>query len=291
MDLADAEAIHAQVSAGTEQSGGSVANAMAGLAALGSRVGFIGRIARDRLGRTFADDIEALGVTLAASEAEEGSTGRCLILVTPDADRTMCTSLGVSAGLDVNDIDGDLISRGAVTYLEGYLFDLPAAKAAYRQAISVAHSAGRLVALTLSDPFCVSRHRADFAALVEAEVDVLFGNAEEVCTLTGADDVTEACRRLRRPGLMVTVTLGSQGALAFESSEEQVLLPAEPVPLVVDTTGAGDLYAAGFLCGLTRGKALDACVRLGAVAAAEIISHFGARPEADLSVLAEPILG
>ena len=290
MPTEEAERIHDQVGPGIERSGGSAANTVAGLAALGARVAFIGRVADDRLGKIFGHDIASLGVVFGGTHSDESGTGRSLVLVTPDADRTMCTSLGVAAQLDSDDIDETLVERAAVTYLEGYLFDLPPAKEAFRHAITVAHVAGRRVAMSLSDPFCVTRHRADFAALVESELDLLFANAEEVCELTGVEDFGEACSRLRRPGLTVTVTRGALGAVTFSGDGPLVEVAAEAVDRVVDTTGAGDLYAAGYLFGWTRGLSLDRCARLGAIAAAEIIGHLGARPEADLAALAAATL-
>ncbi|HWW52726.1 MAG TPA: adenosine kinase [Acidimicrobiales bacterium] len=290
MALDEAERIHDQVGPGIERSGGSAANTAAGLAALGAPAAFIGRVADDRLGKIFGHDIGSLGVVFGGTRSVGSGTGRCLILVTPDADRTMCTSLGVAAELDSDDIDESLVERAAVTYLEGYLFDLPPAKEAFRRAISVAHRAGRRVAMSLSDPFCVTRHRNDFAALVDSELDLLFANADEVCELTGVDDVEEACGRLRRPGLTVTVTRGALGAVTFAGDGPVVQVPAVAVDRVVDTTGAGDLYAAGYLFGWTRSLSPERCARLGAIAAAEIISHLGARPEADLAALAAPTL-
>jgi sugar/nucleoside kinase (ribokinase family) len=290
MSLVEAERIHTRVGDGLERSGGSAANTMAGLASLGCSTGFIGKISDDRLGKVFAHDIGSLGVAFGSGRSGGAGTGRCLILVTPDADRTMCTSLGAAAELEADDVDVALVERAAVTYLEGYLFDLPPAKDAFRLAIDVAHRAGRRAAMSLSDPFCVERHHDDFAALVASELDLLFANSDEVCQLTGISDVDEACARLRRPGLTVTVTLGAAGALAFAGDGPLVRVPAAPVDRVVDTTGAGDLYAAGFLCGWTRGLDLERCAELGAIAAAEIISHLGARPEVDLAELAGPAL-
>jgi sugar/nucleoside kinase (ribokinase family) len=290
MSLADAERVHAAAGAGQEQSGGSAANTMAGLSMLGARAGFIGRLASDRLGDTFVSDLEAIGVSLGSRglvPASDGAgTGRSLILVTPDADRTMCTSLGVAADLDPDNVDEALVESASVTYLEGYLFDLPPAKAAFRHASAVAHRSGGQVAMSLSDPFCVERHRDDFRDLVDRDVDLLFANHEEVCALTGEADVETACGRLRRPGLTLAVTLGAKGALVFDGTDgAPIRVPAVPVERVVDTTGAGDLYAAGFLWGYTRGYALERCTRLGGIAAAEIISHVGARPLADLAAL------
>jgi sugar/nucleoside kinase (ribokinase family) len=291
MALEEAERIHGAVGPGAELSGGSAANTVAGLSLLGARAGFIGRVASDRLGETFARGLRAIGVSLGSRgmvpAAAGVGTGRCLILVTPDADRTMCTSLGVAADLDPADIDETLVVAASVTYLEGYLFDLPPAKAAFRHASTVAHHAGRKVAMSLSDPFCVERHRADFRDLVDRELDLLFANREEICSLTEEEDVDTACQRLRRPGLTMAVTLGAMGALVCDGDDgPPVRVPAAPVERVVDTTGAGDLYAAGFLWGYTRAYGLDRCARVGGIAAAEIISHVGARPQADPAALA-----
>jgi sugar/nucleoside kinase (ribokinase family) len=290
MHLDEAERIHAVVGPGIERSGGSAANTVAGLAALGAPAAFIGRVADDHLGKLFGHDITALGVAFGGTRAEGLRTGRSLVLVTPDADRTMCTSLGVAEELDSDDIDEDLVERAAVTYLEGYLFDRPPAKEAFRHAIAIAHRAGRRVAMSLSDPFCVTRHRDDFAALVASGLDLLFANEEEIAQLTGVEDFDEACRRLRRPGLTVTVTRGAIGAVSFAAEGPVVQVPAAPVERVVDTTGAGDLYASGFLFGWTRGLPLERCVRAGTIAAAEVIGHLGARPEVDLAALVAPAL-
>jgi sugar/nucleoside kinase (ribokinase family) len=289
MDLDAAERIHARVAArdgervvpGLERSGGSAANTVAGLALLGARAGFVGRVSDDRLGRVFVDDLHALGVTYAGARSAAGRTGRSLILITPDADRTMCTSLGVAAELAPDDVDDALIAGAQITYLEGYLFDLPLAMAAFRRAIDLAHRAGRRVALSLSDPLCVERHRDEFRALVSASVDIVFGNTEEITALAGVADVVEGWTALRRPGLLLVVTLGPEGAAVVR--DDGTVTQAAAVPtVVVDTTGAGDLFAAGFLFGLTRGLDDGRCARLGAIAAAEVISHVGARPEADL---------
>jgi len=294
MDLPASEGVHARVPGGMERSGGSAANTIAGLASMGARTGFIGRVADDRFGAVFADDLRELGVSFGSGRLARGpewATGRCLILVTPDADRTMCTTLGVAAHLGPEDVDGDLVSRSKVTYLEGYLWDEPVAKAAIRTAIAAAHDAGRKVAMSLSDPFCVERHREAWAAMASTDLDILFGNESELCSLAEVDDLEEACRRVRRPGLLVTVTRGARGAWAFDGDGPIISVDAHEPPQVVDTTGAGDLYAAGFLHGLVRGRDLEACARLGGLTAAEVISHVGARPEADLVELAAPLIG
>ena len=286
MELDASARIHAAVPGGIERSGGSCANTIAGVAALGGGAGFIGRVAGDHFGQVFATDLDAVGVQFGAfGRNAVGGTGRCLILVTPDGDRTMCTTLGVASHLGPDDLDGSLIEAAHITYLEGYLWDEPEAIAALRAAIEVAHVAGRRVALTLSDAFCVERHRDEWAPLIASEIDILFGNEAEVCSLTGASSVEDAIAAVRREGLLVTVTLGPGGALAFDGSGPVVSRPAAPVDAVVDTTGAGDLYAAGFLFGLVRDLPLAECVRLGTVCAGECISHIGARPETDLAKL------
>lgn len=284
VDLAASQAIHARLRRATERSGGSAANTVAGLASLGATVGFIGRVASDRFGEVFTADLAALGVTFGGA-ALDGATGRCLVLVTPDADRTMCTTLGAASLLGRDDLDMALIEGAQITYLEGYLWDEPVAIEALRGAIAAAHGAGNRVALSLSDPFCVDRHRSEWVALISSDIDLVFGNESELCSLFEVDDLGDACRRVARPGLTVTVTRGGAGALAFEGMGEPVTVGAEPVERVVDTTGAGDLYAAGFLYGLVRGAGLGTCARYGAIAAAEAISHIGARPEQDLTTL------
>ena len=286
MDLDQADQIHAQVPGGIERSGGSVANTAAGLASLGARAGFIGKVADDRLGSVFGADLASLGVEFGRASGP-GGTGRSLILVTPDADRTMCTTLGVAATLGPDDLDHDLIASAQITYLEGYLWDEPQAKAAFRRAIGVAHEAGGRVAMSMSDPFCVDRHRVEYAALAADQLDLLLGNEAELCSLMEVDDLGEACRRVRRPGLTVSVTRGPLGAWMFEGADGPLVeVPVEGSPAVVDTTGAGDLFAAGLLFGMTRGFELEACARLGNLAACEVISHVGARPNGSLAELA-----
>lgn len=286
MDLDEAARIHAAVPGGIQRSGGSCANTIAGVAALGGDAGFIGRVAGDDFGGVFAADLDAVGVRFGAfGRGAVGGTGRCLILVTPDGDRTMCTTLGVASHLGPDDLDGSLIESAHITYLEGYLWDEPEAIEALRSAIEVAHRAGRRVALTLSDAFCVDRHRDAWAPLIASEIDLLFGNEAEVCSLTGTSSVEDAIVAMRRDGLLVTVTMGPAGALAFDGGGPVVSQPATPVDAVIDTTGAGDLYAAGFLFGLVRHMPVEECVRLGTICAGECISHIGARPEADLAQL------
>ena len=293
MDLEAAGSVHAAAPGGVEHSGGSCANTIAGLAALGSKVGFIGRVADDRFGQVFTDDMAALGVEFGGERADpaQWATGRSLVLVTPDADRTMCTTLGVASHLGPDQLDADLIRAAHITYLEGYLWDDPISIDALRAAIEIAHAAGRLVALSLSDPFCVDRHREEWRQVVAEDLDMVFGNEAELCSMMETATIEEACKAVRRPGLTVTVTLGAAGALAFAEDGPIVTVPASPVPAVVDTTGAGDLYAAGFLHAYVRGKDLETCARVGAIAAGEVISHVGARPVADIAAMVAPALG
>ncbi len=298
VDLARAESIHAVMSGTRVVSGGSAANTMAGVAALGGRAGFIGKIADDELGRHFTEDIRACGVhydpAVAGVEAAEGSTegaaerrgtGRCLVLVTGDAERTMATHLGVATTIGPADLPENFLARGRVVYLEGYLWDLPPAKEALRRAVGLAHAGDGAVALSLSDPFCVERHRAEFLELVESQVEVLFGNEEEITRLFDAAGRLEAIRQAEATGVLVAMTLGAEGSVVVTPGGP-VSVPADHVEHVVDTTGAGDLFAAGFLHGLTQGLDPEHCAQLGSLCAAEVIGHLGARPETDLGVLA-----
>ncbi len=277
----DADRIYAAMPAGQETSGGSAANTCAVAAALGAKVAYLGKVADDQLGRVFHHDIASAGVHHPTRPLNGGApTARCLILVTPDGQRTMNTFLGACTSFDEDDVDVALISEASVTYLEGYLFDPPAAQRAFRKAAAAAHAAGRRVALTLSDPFCVDRHRAVFRDLVAAEVDILFANEAEICSLYERNEFDAAVSHARQDVALACLTRSEQGSLVV-SGTETVEVPAEPTELV-DTTGAGDAYAAGFLAGLTAGRPLAECGRLGSVAAAEVISHYGARPQRDL---------
>lgn len=259
-------------------SGGSGANTIAGIASLGGDVAFIGKVSNDELGQEFAHDMASLGVTfLSGGPTSDVPTGRCIIAVTPDAQRTMNTFLGISTQLSFDDVDSSIVASGAVLYLEGYLFDRDEAKRAFRQAASIAHEKGRVVALTLSDAFCVDRHRDDFRALVRDEIDVLFANEDELKSLYEVDDFDEAVVLLRHDCHIAAVTRSEKGAVIVTRDDVHAI-PAEKVDAVVDTTGAGDLFAAGFLRGLTQGKDLTSCARIGAIAAAEVISHVGPRP-------------
>ncbi len=277
--------LYAAMGVGTEMSGGSAANTVAGVASFGGRAAFVGTVRDDELGRVFAHDLGSNGVTFAATPATDGpATGRCLIVVTADAERTMSTYLGAGARLGPGHIDPAIIGDAKVVYLEGYLFDSPEAKDAYRTASRIAHEAGGKVALTLSDSFCVQRHLEEWVTLVDEQVDVLFGNADEVQVLCGTG-LDEAIRQLQGRVEVAVVTRGAAGSVLVTASDV-LEVPAEPVAAVVDTTGAGDLYAAGFLYGYTQGLPLAECGRLGSKAAAEVISHTGARPLVALSRLA-----
>ncbi|MGK7869222.1 adenosine kinase [Falsiroseomonas sp. E2-1-a20] len=284
IDTASAERIYAAMGPGIEGSGGSGANTCAVAAALGARVGFLGKVAADELGRVFAHDIRAAGVRFPTAPLEGGApTARCLILVTPDGQRTMNTFLGACVTFGPDDVDEAEVASAAVTYLEGYLFDPPAAQAAFYKAAKAAHAAGRKVALTLSDPFCVGRHRAAFRAFVQDEADILFANEAELLSLYETEDFDAAVAQVRTEVALAAITRSEKGSLVVAGGESW---PVGAVPTqVVDTTGAGDAYAAGFLAALARGKPMAECGRWGSVAAAEAISHFGARPQADLKSL------
>ncbi len=275
-----------------EMSGGSAANTAAGLASLGGAAGFIGRVADDVLGQVFTHDIRATGVhyePLSLVNDDRG-TARCLILVTPDAQRTLNTYLGVSGLIGPDDVDVDLVARAQVVYCEGYLWDLPDAKAAMVKAMDTAAAAGAKVAFTLSDSFCVDRHRADFLELAEHKVDILFANEAELLALYQEDDWEAAADRVAGHCELACLTRSELGSVVITAAGERLQVPAHPVSAVVDTTGAGDLYAAGFLFGHTQGLDLETSARLASLAAGEVISHVGARPEVDLAELAAPIL-
>lgn len=287
-----AEALYGAMSPAVEISGGSAANTTVGLASFGSRAAFIGRVRTDQLGELYAHDLRAAGVQFDTPPASDGlPSGRCLIVVTPDAERTLNTYLGASAELGEADVDPDLIASASITYLEGYLWDSPGAQDAYRFAAARAHEAGRRVALTLSDLFAVERHRETFLDLVASSVDILFANEAEICGLYEVDDFDTALQRVTGHCEIAALTRSEKGAVIV-SGEEVHVVDTHPIPggKLVDTTGAGDLYAAGFLHGFTRGYDLELCGRLGALAASEIISHLGARPEANLAELAGPLL-
>jgi sugar/nucleoside kinase (ribokinase family) len=263
-----------------------------GIASLGSSAAFIGRVRTDQLGEVYTHDLRAAGVQFDTPPATEGlPSGRCLIVVTPDAERTMNTYLGASSELSASDVDPDLIRSAAITYLEGYLWDSPGAQDAYRFAAKTAHDAGQRVALTLSDLFVVERHRDTFLELLVDSVDILFANEAEICGLYEVDDFDAALPHVIGHCEVAALTRSEKGAVIVRGDEVHTV-PAAPIPggKLIDTTGAGDLYAAGFLHGFTQGYDLDLCGRLGALAASEIISHIGPRPEADLAELAAPLL-
>jgi sugar/nucleoside kinase (ribokinase family) len=271
----------------TQISGGSAANTMAGLASFGANGHFVGKVKDDGLGRAFTDDMERIGVAFTTAKARQGpSTACCVIAVTPDGQRSMSTYLGACRELTPSDIDTGAIAKAGILYIEGYLWDAEDSKAAIRKAIAAAKRAHRKVAFTLSDPFCVGRFRDEFLHLMQDDVDILFANEEEAKALYEVaqfDDALQAARDWR--GLAV-LTRSAKGCVIADQTGEVHVIDAEPVAKVVDTTGAGDQFAAGFLHGYSRGRDLRACGRLGAIAAAEIISHYGARPERRLSELA-----
>jgi sugar/nucleoside kinase (ribokinase family) len=285
-DADKARTLYDSMGPAMEISGGSVANTMVGIASFGGHAAFVGRVRDDELGTVFAHDIRAAGVAFDTPAATSGPpTGRCLIMVTPDSERTLNTFLGAAAEVGPDEVSSTLIGSARITYLEGYLFDQPEAKEAFRHAARLAHEAQRRVSLTLSDSFCVDRHRDDFLALVEHEIDILFANEAEICALYEVDDFDDALQRVRGHCEVAALTRSAKGSVIV-SGEEVHVIDAEPVPNgVVDTTGAGDQYAAGFLYGFTHGKDLGTCGRLGALGAAEVISHLGARPAVSLGEL------
>ena len=286
VDSDQATALYQAMGPAREISGGSAANTLAGLAALGAKCAFIGQVADDQLGEVFAHDIRAGGIAFATpARAGDPPTARCLIFVTPDGQRTMNTFLGASQFLPAAALDEEAIAAAAVLYLEGYLWDPEEPRAAMRRAIAAAKNAGRKVAFTLSDAFVISRHGDDFRALIDAgEIDILFANEVELAALTGLDDFDAGIAALAPKVPVLAVTRGPEGAVAVAGGET-ASVAAQPVAQVIDTTGAGDLFAAGFLFGHVRGKPLAECLRLGSICAAEVISHYGARPEADLREL------
>jgi sugar/nucleoside kinase (ribokinase family) len=287
IDEARADALYAAMGPATFVSGGSAANTIIGAASLGCSAAFIGKLRSDEAGAAFVHDIHAAKVSFSTAPAPDGpATGRCLVLVTPDAQRTMSTFLGASQNLTQADVDEDLVRRSAIVYLEGYLWDPPAAKAAFVKVAKIARSAGRRVALSLSDSFCVDRYRDEFLGLMRlGAVQIVFSNESELHSLYQTADFDTAVARLRAENVLGVVTRSERGSLVVTNGKT-FAVPAFPVDEVVDTTGAGDLFAAGFLAGLTKGKPLEVCARLGALAAAEVIQHIGARPLADLRQLA-----
>ena len=291
VDEARARALYEAMGPGVEMSGGSAANTVVGVASFGGRAHYVGKVRDDQLGDVFGHDLRATGVGYDTPRATSGPpTGRCLILVTPDAQRTMSTFLGASVRLGPADVDRGLIARGKILYLEGYLFDPPDAQEAFRAAAALAHAAGRRVALTLSDPFCVERHRAAFLDLVQHHVDILFANEAEICALYQVHDFDAALPHVRGHCELAALTRSAKGSVLVQGDRVHVV-QAHPVDAVVDTTGAGDLYASGVLYGLAQGLDLPTCGRLGSLAAAEVIAHVGARPMVSLTELATAVLG
>lgn len=288
MDLVDTDRavqLYQALGSAVEMSGGSAANTMCGVASFGGRAAYIGKVTDDELGQVFGHDLLAVGVQFRpGGHRNEVPTGRCIIVVTPDAERTMNTFLGASSLLGVDDVDDAAVAAGKLLYMEGYLFDRGEAKAAFRHAAGVAHEAGGMVSLTLSDSFCVARHRHDFRDLVSDEVDLLFGNDAELMSLYETDTFDEAIAELRRHCEFAAITTGAAGSVIV-TGDDVIEVQAQPVRRVVDTTGAGDLYAAGFLYGVTTGRPLPECGRLGSIAASEVISHVGPRPLVELRTL------
>jgi sugar/nucleoside kinase (ribokinase family) len=287
IDAEEANRLYAAMGPAVERSGGSAANTIAGLASFGAKCGFIGRVAADQFGGIFRHDIRSLDVAYETPPASDGApTARCLILVTPDGERTMNTFLGASVDFTADDLDTALIETARIVYLEGYLFDRDDAKAAFREAAQAAKAAGAKVALSLSDAFCVDRHRPDFQAFVREGADIVFANEKEIASLYEVNSFEEAARAALQDLEMAVLTRSEEGSVIVASGET-IEIAAESVPQVVDVTGAGDLYAAGFLYGLTKGAPLAACGKLGSLAAAEVIGHIGARPETSLRKLAQ----
>jgi sugar/nucleoside kinase (ribokinase family) len=288
IDEARAEELYGDMGPAIIVSGGSGANTAAGVASFGVKAGFIGKVKNDETGKLFAHDLKAIDVHYDVTPAQEGpATARSFILVTPDGERTMNTYLGACQNLTPDDVNPDTVRASSIVYLEGYLWDPPAAKEAFRKAVKIAHEAGNKVALTLSDAFCVDRYRDEFLGLMrDGSLDILFANIHELQSLYGTSDADTALAALREENVLGAITRSADGALIVSRGETKAV-PAFPVERVVDTTGAGDLFASGFLAGLVKNLDLTDCARLGGLAAAEIISHLGARPQVSLKEMAE----
>lgn len=283
----DVKNIYATMGSAVEISGGSAANTIAGVASFGGKAAFIGTIANDEFGKIFTHDIRSIGVEFDVTPIANGApTSRSLILVTPDGERTMNTFLGISTSLDESQLNLDLIRESAILYLEGYLFDEPQAKQAFRKALQTAKAAGRKVALTLSDGFCVDRHRAEFLELIRSGIDIIFANESEIKSLYQTESFELASKNASKDAKLAVLTRSAKGSVIFSDGNAIEISP-EPISELIDTTGAGDLYAAGFLFGYSKGYSLEICGRLASLAAAEIISHIGARPEIPLNQLAQ----
>jgi sugar/nucleoside kinase (ribokinase family) len=286
IDEARAHELYGRMAPGQEVSGGSAGNTIAGVASLGGRAAYVGKVAGDQLGEVFMHDTRAIGVHYQTPALDNGAaTGRCLINVTPDGERTMCTFLGASIELTAADVEPELIEGAAIVYLEGYLFDPPEARRAFAKAAGLARASGRTIALTLSDAFVVERHRRGLLEFIETEVDLLFGNEIELKSLFQTDDFEEAIRAIKGRTRIAAITRSEKGSVVLTDAQDHAV-DAFPVARVVDTTGAGDQYAAGFMYGLAKGRPLDVCARLGGLAAAEVISHYGPRPAVSLAELA-----
>lgn len=291
IDAQTAEELYDKMGPGIEVSGGSAANTIASIAALGGRGAFTGKVKNDQLGQVFRHDIKAVGVAFDTPPTETGApTARCLIFVTEDAERTMQTYLGACIELGPDDVDAKIIESSKITYLEGYLWDPAQAKEAFVKAAKIAEQAGRQVSLSLSDPFCVDRHREEFIDLVDNHVDILFANEDEIKSLYQVDSFDEALQKVRGHCDIAALTRSSKGSVIV-SGEDIHILDAEKVDKVVDSTGAGDAYAAGFLYGLTQGFDLGTCGEIGGVLAADIIGHYGARAEFDLKEVVKQVIG
>ncbi len=286
IDSTRAQSLYAKMGPGIEASGGSVANSTVGVTSLGGSAGYMGKVRQDQLGEVFTHDLRAAGVEFETLPATIGAdTARCLIFVTPDGQRTMNTYLGACVDLGPEDIDEKLIARSKITYLEGYLWDPPRAKEALLKACNLAHKHGRKVALSLSDAFCVDRHRDEFERLLDDHVDILFANETEAMSLTRTDSFEAAAQAIQGRAAMCVLTRGAEGAIVLTENGERFETAAEPVAKVVDTTGAGDLFAAGFMFGITHGRSPAIALRIGALCAAEVIGHYGPRPACSLSAL------
>lgn len=291
VDTDRANQIYAKMPPAQEVSGGSCGNTMAGFASLGGKGVFIGKVRDDQLGDVFRRDMQSIGVDFFTPATTEGPrTGSCLVLITPDAQRTMCTNLGAASNLTPKDIDKDIIQAAKVVYMEGYLFDPPDAQDAFVEAADLAHDAGQKVSITLSDPFCVDRHRHAFQMLVADHTDILFGNEEEIKSLYQVDDFDAALQQVRGHCEIACLTRSSKGSVILSGDEVHIIDPM-PLDLVVDTTGAGDQFAAGFLYGYTQGMDLRKCGEIATLTATEVISHVGARPDVNLKELVERELG
>lgn len=285
VDKENAQALYNKLGQAVECSGGSAANTAAGLAALGSQTAYIGKIRNDQLGNVFHHDISALGVNFQVNPATDGpATATCLVMVTPDAQRTMCTFLGACVNLTVDDVTEEAVGGAAITYLEGYLWDPEPAKQAFKKAIKIAHDKGRRTSLTLSDSFCVSRYKEEFLDLARDDIDILFANEDEILMLYGTDDFDDAARQVQQHCAVTAITRSEKGCVVV-SADDIIHVPTSPAVNLVDTTGAGDLFAAGFLHGLSQDEPLDICARMGNIMAGEVICHLGARPDVDLKAI------